>query len=83
MAELAIRELEKKWAMQMERECMDHMLRELECYNHGFLFVDASKPEWLLLNVSPAAAEEIGAARHPQTLPFCLYGHLRMLLRLI
>ncbi|KAK9908248.1 hypothetical protein WJX75_004806 [Coccomyxa subellipsoidea] len=60
IAELATRELEKKWAMQLERACLDHVLRSLDCYDQGFLFVEASQAVWQILHVSPAAAQETG-----------------------
>ena len=66
IAELAMREMEKKWAMQLERACLDHVLRSLDCYDQGFLFVEASRAEWQIIHVSPAAAQETGA------LPLCL-----------
>lgn len=61
IAELAMRELEKKWAMQLERACLDHVLRSLDCYDQGFLFVEASRADWQIIHVSPAAAQETGA----------------------
>ncbi|BDA44668.1 probable megakaryocyte-associated tyrosine-protein kinase at C-terminar half [Coccomyxa sp. Obi] len=60
IAELAMRELEKKWAMQLERACLDHVLRSLDCYDQGFLFVEASCADWQIIHVSPAAAQETG-----------------------
>lgn len=61
IAELTVRELEKKWAMELERACLDHVLRSLDCYDQGFLFVEASKVDWQIIHVSPAAAQETGA----------------------
>ena len=70
IAELATRELEKKWAMQLERACLDHVLRSLDCYDQGFLFVEASQAVWQILHVSPAAAQETGGHMHSHAYSF-------------
>ncbi|KAK9825347.1 hypothetical protein WJX81_000779 [Elliptochloris bilobata] len=59
-ADMAVRRLEKRIALQRHMASSRRLLRTLECFTSGILLVDTRTPEWPILHANEACAELTG-----------------------
>jgi hypothetical protein len=58
-AELVVRKLEKNWALQQWMGAQRNaMMRSIDCYERGYLFVDAQQQPWRILHMNQPASEQ-------------------------
>lgn len=60
LSEMVVRQLERKWALEAEKDRAADMLRSLACYSQAYMFVDASGPCWRILHMNDSAAAHFG-----------------------
>ena len=61
IAELLVRQLERKWAESEARRGHVQLMRSLACYDEAFLFLDTSKKgDWRVLHMNQAASKLLG-----------------------
>lgn len=61
IAELLVRQLERKWAESEARQGHMQLMRSLACYDEAFLFLDTSrKGDWRVLHMNQAASKLLG-----------------------
>eukprot|EP00884_Botryococcus_braunii_P014358 jgi/Botrbrau1/22923/Bobra.0030s0002.2 len=64
MAELVVRKLEKQWALhlakQEEAAGRTALMRSIDCYERGYLFVDTGVQPWRVLHMNQPACEQTG-----------------------
>lgn len=61
LAEMAVRQLERNWALSEAVQSNVQLMRSLACYEEAFLFLDTSKPgNWRVLHINKAAAGMLG-----------------------
>jgi len=67
-AEMLVRQLEQKWALQMAGSSKGSgLLRSLACYSAAYLFVDVSESAWQVLHMNEAAVQQLGAHPDPHS----------------
>ena len=61
LAEMAVRHVERNWALSEASQCSVSLMRSLACYEEAFLFLDTSRPgDWRVLHINKAAADMLG-----------------------
>lgn len=61
LAEMAVRQLERNWALSEATQSHVQLMRSLACYEEAFLFLDTSQPgNWRVLHINRAAAGMLG-----------------------
>lgn len=61
LAELLVRQLERKWVEAEARRSNVQLMRSLACYDEAFLFLDTSKKgDWRVLHMNQAASKLLG-----------------------
>lgn len=61
LAEMAVRQLERNWALSEATQSRVQLMRSLACYEEAFLFLDTSQPgNWRVLHINRAAASMLG-----------------------
>ncbi|KAL3147321.1 hypothetical protein ABBQ32_002806 [Trebouxia sp. C0010 RCD-2024] len=70
IAELLVRQLERKWAESEARQGHMQLMRSLACYDEAFLFLDTSrKGDWRVLHMNQAASKLLECDWAPLCLP--------------
>ena len=61
IAELLVRQLERKWAESEARQSDVQLMRSLACYDEAFMFLDTSRQgNWRVLHMNRAASKLLG-----------------------